>query len=276
MQKIVHNYNNTLMKERQENMFIDLGGNLLPAFADGTRDVKACAERISSLYKAGVNAAVLTPRYYPAKRSVEEFLEFREKVLHTLSYNMPDKCPTLYLGCEVYVDERLKYISTIDALTVLGTRTMITYMPEGGEWEGSLIDTIEAIRAVGIEVLIAHIDRYPVGYAEDLFKYGYRGILDVSALVGISNLHRRKKLLTWIDKGYIVGIGSNYEVKNKQICKIIKKAADYVGIQINFRSDEKKLARIIAKATAAIGKERLKKLTRATEKVLRGALQITE
>ncbi len=232
-------------------MLIDLGGNLLPAFAEGAKDVRACAERLSLLYSAGVDAAVLTPRYYPAKRSVEEFLDFRERVLHTLSYNMPEKCPALYLGCEVYVDERLKYISTIGELTVLGTRTMIAYMPEG-EWEGSLIDTIEAIRAVGIEVLIAHIDRYPEKYAEDLFKCGYRAILDASAFVGMSNLRRRKTFLSWIDKGHVVGIGSNFE------------------------PDERRVGDIVAKVVDILGEERAEKLAETSARVLAGAVQITK
>lgn len=231
-------------------MLIDLGGNLLPSFVDGSRDVKACAERISALYNAGVGAAVLTPRYYPAKRSVEDFLDFRQRVLLSLSYHMPDKCPALYLGCEVYVDERLKYISTIGELTVLGTRTMIAYMPEG-EWEGSLIDTIETIRAVGIEVLIAHIDRYPEKYAEGLFKCGYRAIIDASAFVGISNLRRRKKLLSWIDEGHVVGIGSNFE------------------------PDEKRSGDIVAKVVDILGEERAERLAETGARVLAGAVKIT-
>ena len=232
-------------------MFIDLGGNLLPGFTDGVKDVKACAERLSALYRAGVDAAVLTPRYYPAKRSVEEFLDFRERVLHNLSYNMPEKCPALYLGCEAYVDERLKYIPTIGELTVLGTRTLIAYMPEG-EWDGSLIDTLEAIRAVGIDVLIAHIDRYPDRYAEDLFKCGYRAILDASAFVGMVNLRHRKKFLSWIDDGNVVGIGTSFE------------------------ADEKHVGEIVAKVVDVLGEERAEKLAESSARVLAGAVQITK
>ena len=237
------------MKERQENMFIDLGGNLLPGFADGAKDVKSCAERLSALYRAGVDAVVLTPRYYPAKRSVEEFLNFRVKVLDSLSYNMPEEFPVLYLGCEAYVDDRLKYISTIGELTVQGTRTLIAYMPEG-EWDGSLIDTLEAIRAVGIEVLIAHIDRYPDRYAEDLFKCGYRAILDASAFVGMANHRRRKKFLSWIDEGYVAGIGTSFE------------------------ADEKHVGETVEKALAFLGEERAEKLAESSARVLAGAVQI--
>ena len=232
-------------------MFIDLGGNLLPGFADGAKDVKSCAERLSALYSAGVDAVVLTPRYYPAKRSVEEFLDFRVKVLDSLSYNMPEEFPVLYLGCEAYVDDRLKYISTIGELTVLGTRTLIAYMPEG-EWDGSLIDTLEAIRAVGIEVLIAHINRYPDRYAEDLFKCGYRAILDASAFFGIANHRRKKKFFSWIDEGKVVGIGTSFD------------------------PDEKHVAETVEKVIAALGEERAEKLAESSARVLSGAVQITK
>lgn len=231
-------------------MFIDLGGNLLPGFTDGAKDVKACSERLSELYQAGVDAAVLTPRYYPAKRSVEEFLKFRKNVLRALSLNMPENSPVLYLGCEVYVDERLKYISTIGELAVQGTRTLIAYMPEG-EWDGSLIDTLETIRAVGIEVLIAHIDRYPERYAEDLFKCGYRAILDASAFVGMANYRRRKKFLSWIDEGRIVGIGTSFE------------------------ADEKHVGETVEKVLAFLGEERAEKLAESSARALAGAVQIT-
>ncbi len=231
-------------------MLIDLGGNLLPFFAEGARDIKNCAERLSELYYAGVDAAVLTPRYYPAKRSVEDFVSYREQVLHSLSYNMPEKCPALYLGCEVYVDERLKYIPTISELAVLGTHTLIAYMPES-EWDSSLIDTLEAIRSVGIEVLIAHIDRYPESYADDIFKCGYRAIIDASAFVGMANLRRRKKFLAWIDEGHIAGIGTSFEAEEKHVGEIVAKVVD------------------------VLGEERAERLAETGARVLAGAVKIT-
>ena len=66
------------MKERAEKMQIDLGGNVLPGFVSGSKDIETCAERLRTLYSAGIAAAVLTPRYYPAKMSVEEFIVLRD------------------------------------------------------------------------------------------------------------------------------------------------------------------------------------------------------
>ena len=43
-------------------MQIDLGGNVLPGFVGGSKDVEICADRLRTLYSAGVAAAVLTPR----------------------------------------------------------------------------------------------------------------------------------------------------------------------------------------------------------------------
>ena len=225
-------------------MLIDLGANLLPGFVGGSRDIEACAERIRNLYSSEIAAAVLTPRYYPAKMSVEEFLVLRDRVINNLTLHMPKRSPVLYLGSEVYIDERLKYISSIGELAINGTRTIIADMPSG-VWETALLDTLDAIRATDYEVLIAHIDRYPVQYAEALFKLGYKTIADVQAFSGVANLLRRKQLLAWIEEGHIVGLGSNFEADEKRAHEKILKIHEIIG---DSRSD--KLAESSAKYLA--------------------------
>lgn len=238
------------MKERKE-MLIDLGANLLPGFVGGSRDIEACAERLQTLYSSGLGAALLTPRYYPAKMSVGEFVQLRDTVLMNLSDYMPKRSPVLYLGTEVYVDERLKYISDIGDLAVMGTRTVIAVMPEGS-WETALLDTLYAVKMADYEVLIAHIDRCPDWYAEDLFKLGYRGILDVPSLVGVTNIFRRKQLLDWIDKGHIAGLATN------------------------FTADEKRAHEKILRVHSVIGDKRAEMLAESSARALAGAVKITQ
>ncbi len=211
-------------------MLFDLGGNILPGFVGGSRDIGACAERIETLYSSDVKAVLLTPRYYPAKMSVEEFVRLRRTVLNKLIDHMPRRAPALYIGCEVYIDERLKYISAIGELAAAGTRTIIADMPDGA-WETALLDTLDGIRMADFEVLISHIDRYPVQYAEDLFKLGYKGLIDISALVGVANIMRRKKLLEWIDKGHIAGLAGNFEADEKRAHEKIIKVHGIIGSQ---------------------------------------------
>ncbi len=239
------------MKERAEKMQIDLGGNVLPGFVGGSKDIETCAEKLRTLYSAGVDAAVLTPRYYPAKMSVSEFLTLREKILFDLNQNMPKKSPALYLGSEVYLDERLKYISDIGSLAILGTRTIIVDMPEG-IWENALLDTLYAIKMADYEVLISHIDRCPEGYVRDLFKLGYKGIVDTSALLGVPNLFRRHQFFEWIDSGDIVGIASN------------------------FTADEKRVHEKIFKLHSILGEKRALTLVESSARYLVGAVQITK
>ena len=238
------------MKERAEKMQIDLGGNLLPGFVGGSKDIEICADRLRTLYSAGVAAAVLTPRYYPAKMSVAEFTELRNKILLSLSENMPKKSPVLYLGSEVYLDERLKYISDIGSLAVYGTRTIIVDMPEG-IWETNLLDTLYAIKMADYEILISHIDRCPEGYVKDLFKLGYKGIIDASALLGVPNLLRRNRLFEWMDGGNIVGVASN------------------------FATDEKRAHEKIMKLHSVLG-DRAASLAESSARYLAGAIQITK
>lgn len=232
-------------------MQIDLGGNFLPGFVGGSKDIEICAEKLRTLYSAGIAAAVLTPRYYPAKMSVEEFLSLREKILMNLSNNMPKKCPALYIGSEVYLDERLKYISDIGSLAIFGTRTIIIDMPEG-VWESALLDTLYAIKMTDYEVLIAHIDRYPEGYVNDLFKLGYKGIIDASAFLGVVNLFRRKQFFEWIESGDVVGIASNFD------------------------SDEKRAHEKIFKLYSVLGETRAHALDEKSARYLAGAVQITK
>lgn len=232
-------------------MLIDLGANLLPGFVSGSRDIESCAERIRILYSSGLGAALLTPRYYPAKMSVDEFVELRDKVLINLSEQMPKRSPVLYLGSEVYIDERLKYISEIGDLAVMGTRTIIAVMPDGA-WETALLDTLDAIRMADYEVLIAHIDRAPDWYAEDLFKLGYRGIIDVESLVNLTNIFKRKQLLEWIDRGHIAGLATN------------------------FSSDEKRAHEKILRVHSVLGDKRADALAESSARALAGAVQITK
>lgn len=230
-------------------MQIDLGANILPGFVGGSKDIETCAERLRTLYSAGIAAAVLTPRYYPAKMSVEEFTALRNKILLSLSDNMPKRSPVLYLGSEVYLDERLKYISDIGSLAVYGTRTIIVDMPRG-VWETNLLDTLYAIKMADYEILISHIDRCPEGYVKDLFKLGYKGLIDASALLGVTNLLRRNRLFEWIDSGNIVGLASN------------------------FVADEKRAHEKLFKLHGILG-DRADALTESSARCLAGAVKIT-
>lgn len=239
------------MKERAEKMQIDLGGNVLPGFVGGSKDIEICAERLRALYSAGVAAAVLTPRYYPAKMSVAEFTALRDKILFDLSENMPKKSPVLYLGSEVYLDERLKYISDIGSLAIYGTRTIIVDMP-AGVWETSLLDTLYAIKMADYEILIAHIDRCPDGYVKDLFKLGYKGLIDASAFLGVTNLLRRNRFFEWIDGGNVVGIASSFD------------------------ADEKRAHEKIFKLHGILGEKRALALAESSARYLAGAVQFSK
>ncbi len=222
---------------------IDFSGSYLPGFIGGEQDVSACTERIRDLCSAGVDIMILTPRYYPAKLSVAEFISRRDKAISGLAPGKK-RFPKIIPACEVYVDERLKYTSEIGKLAIKGTRTIIADMP-AGIWESALLDTLYGIQSADYDVLISHIDRYPAKYAEDLFKLGYRGIMDISAFCGISNIFRCKKYFEWIDKGYIVGVGSNFEHDEK-------------------RAHEKTL-----KLPRIIGEERMKALAERGAKILK-------
>ena len=257
-------------------MTYDFHAHIWPCADHGSRSEEDTEAQLAILRASGVKQVVATPHFYPDNwHSAADFLAFRREREAMLRPLLAKTDLSVYAGAEVLLSEGIDRMEGLRELCIAGTNVLLLEMPFF-RWNERLYQTVASLTCSGMCVLLAHIDRYPDRYAEDLFKCGYRGILDVSALVGLPNRRRRKKLLSWIDEGYVVGIGSNYEVKNRRLCKIIKKAADYVGIQINFQSDEKRLGKIIAKATAVIGEARLKKLAVSTKKALTGAVKITE
>ncbi len=222
---------------------IDFGGNYLPGFIGGPRDIASGTERMRDLCSAGIDTLLLTPRYYPAKLTPDEFVSRRNRAIAEIK---PGKTrfPRIIAGCEVYIDERLKYISDIGKLALEGTRTIIADMPEG-IWESALLDTVWGIQSADYDVIFAHMDSYPAAYAEDLFRLGYKGLLDISAFYGIQNLGRRRKLLDWIDNGYIIGLGSCFD------------------------NDEKKAHEKVLGIPKILGPERMEKLSFAGKRILK-------
>ncbi|MGM9642083.1 MAG: CpsB/CapC family capsule biosynthesis tyrosine phosphatase [Eubacteriales bacterium] len=206
---------------------IDFSANYLPGFIGGSADGKSCSQRIKKLRAAGVDVMILTPRYYPSKLSVEEFIDRRDGAVEALG-NGGGRFPMLIKACEVYIDKSLDSISTLGMLAIGGTRTIIADMPSGA-WESELLNTIYGIQSADYDVIVAHIDRFTTAYAEDLFELGCKGTVDVSAFFGLSGFFRRQKLFRWIDEGKIVGIGTNFDRDNRHACDLMSRLPQILG-----------------------------------------------
>ncbi len=189
------------MKEK----YIDFHSHILPLADHGSDGIEVSVRQLELAEEAGVGCIVATPHYYPYSQSVESFLEIREKAYGELSA-AKRKDIEIIRGAEVLLCEGLYNLPELENLKIGAGSTVLIEMPEP-PWSERLIVTLERVNSDrGLNVLLAHVDRYPQKDVEKLFSLGFRGQLNASALhimVG------RNKINKWIDSGSIAALGSD-------------------------------------------------------------------
>ncbi|MGN1179141.1 MAG: CpsB/CapC family capsule biosynthesis tyrosine phosphatase, partial [Candidatus Ornithospirochaeta sp.] len=108
-----------------------------------------------------VKKMVATPHFYPDKTSLESFLSKREVAARKiLSVYDEDTCPTLYLGAEAAYYPGIGDSTLLDYLTIVGTNTLMIEMPFHKWDESEVADIIRISMNEGLNVILAHIERY--------------------------------------------------------------------------------------------------------------------
>lgn len=125
-------------------------------------------------WKQGVDGIVLTPHFYADKDSPESFLRRRQVAAHQL-YEQVGRlrnCPILLLGAEVHYYRGMGHSDALRSLCIGRSNCVLIEMPFG-RWNSYILQDIEEIYTrLGLNVIIAHIDRYlglePASMIEDL------------------------------------------------------------------------------------------------------------
>ena len=92
---------------------------------------------------------------------MESFLSKREVAARKiLSVYDEDTCPTLYLGAEAAYYPGIGDSTLLDYLTIVGTNTLMIEMPFHKWDESEVADIIRISMNEGLNVILAHIERY--------------------------------------------------------------------------------------------------------------------
>ncbi len=187
-------------------MMIDVTAKVLPGADGGCKNKEEAAVCLRQYCEMGIGAVVATPYYTPSRTTISRFATARRRAVGDFASIYNKDMPKVYMGAEVLVDERLNTMPDIYRLAVDGTRLIIADMPQT-EWDSYLIDVLSGLVSSDFDVLIAHLNRHPIEYAESLFALGFVGQLDISAFSGFGGIKNKKRYLNWIDNGYIVSLG---------------------------------------------------------------------
>ncbi|MBQ9802546.1 MAG: hypothetical protein IJW51_05700 [Clostridia bacterium] len=187
-------------------MIIDFHAHILPRTDHGCDSSAMARQQLRMIKKAGTDAVVATPHFYPNEDHIDAFLDNRDGAVAAMRRKLPmDELPLVYPAAEVLVCAGLHKMQGLEKLTVMGTNVILLEMPFF-RWNDDLINTVLGVRERGLCPVLAHIDRYDFDMVELLLKEGISAQVNAEAY----GVFKNPKLYTNLMKeGRVVALGSD-------------------------------------------------------------------
>ena len=207
----------------------DFHAHILPGADHGSGSSGTSARQIQLYKKHGINKVVATPHFYPQRDSVEEFLQRRDDSCERLRAVLDGDDFFVYQGAEVLVCPGIDRMDSIERLCIKGTNTILLEMPFTS-WSDGCVDAVRNIARSGLQVVMAHINRYSERNVEKLCDACYD--LDLmyqlnSEIVG--GFFAKRKIDRLTDALSVAAIGSDlHGTSEVSVAKLIK-LSKYLG-----------------------------------------------
>lgn len=208
-------------------MRIDFHAHILPGMDHGCKDVAMSLEQLNMAENQQIDLIVASSHFYPHIENVRDFLARRKAAWNRLNVARLGSYPSIKLGAEVLICNRIDKMDGIRDLCIENSNVLLIEMPLKRSWDLNLIDTVLRLREdKGLEVIIAHGERYPAKEMEKLLAEGFQIQLNVSSIATIIPSSFVKKSI----KGdYVAALGSDIHGLNnsyKEFTKTMNKLGD--------------------------------------------------
>ncbi len=216
---------------------VDFHAHVLPGADHGSFSVDMSRFQLSSAFSHGVKRIIATPHFYPNEHSVSSFLRSRNAAYERLISRVGIDIPEIRLGAEVMICNGLENMPDLDKLYIHGTSSVLLELPFT-DFQFEYVDTVYALVSRGVDVIMAHADRYPVEHIVRMLEVGARLQLNVDSL---SKLFVKKHLYGWIEHGCVVAIGSDIHKRDGRIYSKFERIAnklDKINCIIRSESDK--------------------------------------
>jgi len=205
---------------------IDFHTHILPRADHGSDSLETSLKQIEFSKNAEVDVLVATSHFYPHLHRVSDFLKRRAVSYNELT-NSTDA--DIVLGAEVLLCEGLNKLVGLDELAIGNSRTILLELPFTS-FKQEYADCVDDMIGMGYNIVLAHADRYPEENIERLLPLGAKIQLNTSSLSGFMT---KKHLFRWIEKGYVVALGSDIHMADKKAYSSFIKARKKLGNSFN-------------------------------------------
>lgn len=203
---------------------VDFHAHILPGADHGSSCAETTKRQMQLALDAGVTRIIATPHFYPHKHTLEQFLLRRKAAYDKLAELHSDV--DVKLGAEVLLCAGLENFQDLDKLCFNGTNFMLLELPFS-DFRSEYSDTAKKILKSGIEIILAHVDRYPRESIESMMDVGVKHFqVNADAL---TKLFKPRHLLEWAKGGNIVALGSDIHNADKAAYRRFRKAERVLG-----------------------------------------------
>lgn len=137
---------------------IDIHCHILPGVDDGSTSVEESVQLLEMLQKQGVHTLAATPHFYAVEDSPEQFLQRRKDAFDRLASAGVDT-GNILPGAEVAYYDGMGKSQVMEQLQIGISGLLLVEMPFRA-WSERMIDEICNIPQLGLQPILAHIDRY--------------------------------------------------------------------------------------------------------------------
>ena len=206
---------------------IDFHSHVLPGLDHGSRDLETSLDQLAMVHENRTDILVASSHFYPHRMNLSGFLQRREAAVKELLDNLGEDCPRIVLGTETACYPGLEDMDGLEQLCIAGTNVLLLEMPMT-TWKDAHLETVDAITARGIDVVLAHIDRFSESDVERVMQ------LDVKAQINASSLcsfFKRRKLKHWFHEGRVWALGSDLHGADRGGYDHFPKALSKLGVE---------------------------------------------
>ena len=200
---------------------IDFHSHILPGADHGSSSLEESLLQLGLARQNGVKRIVATSHFYPDRHDIEDFLKNRDSSWDLLKENSDaGERPKVALGAEVLICDGIERLEGLERLCVQGTNVILIELPFSifkNEYRESVFRLVKR----GLNVVLAHADRYDPEDIETLLECGAKIQLNADSL---SSFSLRPHIKDWILRGEVVAIGSDIHSADKKAYKRFTKA----------------------------------------------------
>lgn len=188
---------------------IDFHTHILPQMDDGSSSVEMSLRLCAMLKEQGIGIAAATPHFYASgKESIPAFLARRDAAFAQLQDAMGADGLRLLRGAEVGYYDGMYASEDLRKLCLEGTNLLLVEMPFS-EWPAHVLHAFAQMHDKGLQVVLAHIDRYLFQKDRVFDTLSDMGVLFQMNADALLHISPRRKLLRMFQRGQIAFLGSD-------------------------------------------------------------------